>query len=819
MIAVFKVHAQYSNLVRQIVYMLLILPLVSSLLFISGATTEYHQEQGNAHSGDEYQLTQQVTRQSDEITPIYNINNETKLILLEEGQESGLIVANLIYNDSETSKSNLKKDDDTSSIKPAGAFNYTVILHSKDPRNFAIWIDVEEISFPATVGCRGQELSFLIVNSTDFLATANDKNNKTNIADANHSSLGIRRTKRPRQRAKFKSEKFPRRLLNRIDISKSHSRFSDLSQETIQFPLTNRDVWTLLNKPLNETLLDLSGQENPFELANSLVDKTLKQLEETSQLNESIETTRSSKLRMSSSDGDFLLKLSSKLERHIGWDILMTVCGPTKGIIIPLRTVAINVYGDEFGNDASFKLRFKFIQNPDELDFANKGIFLCRNRRQIDLKFKCNGYDDCGDASDESSSICQQSINGNIADKIGVSSKLRQLNEPYIKSNEPIDDKSHEFSDSTKKLRYFDFSLLHCCNSFDAWSKHISPMFVKETESLQGSLVASKQTETSNSRSSLLGFYGSSSSRKQLKRSKRIIGGKLVPQGRWPAQVSLESEYLEPTSHWCAGTLIHPQYVITATHCISEQIVPNSIKVVLGQVSLIKGKTPIPIGDSSMVTPQQDVQVRYVQDLSVYPGLDWAQMLSMPKPWRWERNNDITLLRLDAPVLLGPNVMPACLAPLEPSSPVESSICETIGWGSTQGSGNDNDLKTTRQQIVDDKFCRSRLNDDDNFNNQTLICSRDYDTNSAICSGDSGGPLYCKYNDNQGKECTRLSGIVSATIEPPGMDICGVGPVPNVFANAAPKAHWILSQMKLFEEFYSATMNQANNNNNYADIP
>lgn len=50
----------------------------------------------------------------------------------------------------------------------------------------------------------------------------------------------------------------------------------------------------------------------------------------------------------------------------------------------------------------------------------------------------------------------------------------------------------------------------------------------------------------------------------------RIIGGQASSEGVWPWQVSLQFNRWEPSGHFCGGSLIHPQFVITAAHCVNE---------------------------------------------------------------------------------------------------------------------------------------------------------------------------------------------------------------------------------------------------------
>ncbi|GIY35849.1 plasminogen [Caerostris darwini] len=195
----------------------------------------------------------------------------------------------------------------------------------------------------------------------------------------------------------------------------------------------------------------------------------------------------------------------------------------------------------------------------------------------------------------------------------------------------------------------------------------------------------------------------------------RVVGGEEAVPHSWPWQVSLQKFYIEPNAHSCGGTLINSQWVLTAAHCFKFTPDPMYYRIHMGSHHKFK--------------KDKGEQIRYAEKIIGYPDLEMERLRG-----HWGVQDDIALIKLNAPVTFSDTVKTACLPSLgwdlQPGDQ-----CFATGWGETRGSGFADVLKQTMQKVLSKEDCY--------FDPKHQICVNHPGYYNSPCHGDSGGPLVC----------------------------------------------------------------------------
>ncbi|XP_014108291.1 PREDICTED: acrosin-like [Pseudopodoces humilis] len=243
----------------------------------------------------------------------------------------------------------------------------------------------------------------------------------------------------------------------------------------------------------------------------------------------------------------------------------------------------------------------------------------------------------------------------------------------------------------------------------------------------------------------------------------RIVGGTGALPGAWPWMVSIQYPWRSGFEHWCGGSLITAEWVLTAAHCFDKFEKIGILNVVIGVTQLTQ--------------PGPEAQVRRIKKLFRHENYR-----------RSDITNDIALLELDEPVQCSPYIQLACVA--EPALRVsELQNCWIAGWGSTTKGGQDSSdhLQEAKVQLIDVQLCNSSGWYAGKIHTHNL-CAGYPQGNIDTCQGDSGGPLMCQ--DNNADSWW----VVGVTSWGKG---CARAKLPGVYTSTQYFYDWILAQMGL----------------------
>lgn len=198
-----------------------------------------------------------------------------------------------------------------------------------------------------------------------------------------------------------------------------------------------------------------------------------------------------------------------------------------------------------------------------------------------------------------------------------------------------------------------------------------------------------------------------------------VYFGEPVDPGQYPFMVAIldRAEANRRSALHCGGSLISPDTVLTAAHCIyrgSTRLQPRDLDVLVGSVDL--GRY-----DGARV------QIRRIH---VHPDYD---------PVTYE--NDVAILQLDdtgqAPV--------ATVQPGEEALWAPATTATALGWGETETGRYASVLQQVDLPIVSDTDCATAYPATTfgaAFSGENMVCAGyTVDNQGDTCGGDSGGPM------------------------------------------------------------------------------
>ncbi|XP_041797853.1 suppressor of tumorigenicity 14 protein homolog [Chelmon rostratus] len=396
-------------------------------------------------------------------------------------------------------------------------------------------------------------------------------------------------------------------------------------------------------------------------------------------------------------------------------------CGEMSSLAITSRTNVLEVmfHSDESYTDKGFSAEYSAYDpsNPCPNKFA------CASGICIANDLKCDGWNDCGDMSDEMKCQCEKDQfsckNGLCKPKLWVCDRVNDCGDWSDEKQCSCEENEWRCSDGDCMPQdVVCDGKRDCEDGSDEASCKTSPGICsdfsfkcKNNECVNKVNAECDRVDDCSDNSDEAGCNCGTRPYKL----NRIVGGQNAELGEWPWQVSL---HFLVNGHVCGASIISERWLLSAAHCFvtsdPANHVPSSWQTYSGMQQQYK---------------QDGVQRRPLKRIISHP--DYNSMTF---------DYDIALLELSEPLKFANTIQPICLPSSSHVFPAGMS-CWVTGWGALREGGQAAQmLQKASVKIINDTVCNVVT---EGQVTSRMLCSGFLAGGVDACQGDSGGPLVC----------------------------------------------------------------------------